>query len=183
MKPMLFLMVLAISVATSGSWAQSNAPTYADVIAARRTGAQDPRALQHEDRRIVFNTDSNVIVQVTDATGGVRLVVMRKFVMPGAIRVESNVLARAHYFTQRDRLLTALAQSMGDDASALTGRDVTAQAYLAAAVVASNHADRITSGADTLSTVSTGGAAGWAGAAAVAGAALTAAWARRKQTT
>jgi len=178
MKSLFLLLVMEAGAAL----AQSNAPTYGDVVAARRAGLSDPRAAVAAPRcTILHETSSNVVVQITDVTGGVRTATMRKVVMPGSDLVASNATARMRYFAQRDRLLMALAQSAGDDARVLTGRCVTADDYLAAAYVSSNHADRICSGQDTLNSMSITGASGWAAAAGLAGAALASAWTRRKR--
>lgn len=174
--------IVVLFLLTGLASAQDVQPTYADVIAARRSGHVDPRTVRQETRRLAMIAGSNVVVEVTDPTGGVRLVNTTLCMMPGARSVHSNVTARSQYYAQRDRMLRALAQSVGDDDCILTAQCVTAEAYLAAASVASNHADRITSGTDVLSQVSPAGAAGWAGAAGVAGAALMAAWKRRKDT-
>lgn len=111
---------LASSEAAETNWNRS--ATYADLIAARKTGAKQPSLSKFElVRRIVGRDKSGkVLVETRDQVGKVTTNAMQLHVIYNARTVAEEVEARKTYNASAERFVRALAKADGSEKDALS---------------------------------------------------------------
>lgn len=164
MKRLTMLLLVSMSSAAS---AQTNHPTYGDLVAARRAGTNIVRAIdQHAvtARRLVSRTSSNAVVEIVQMDGTTSTNVVRYALIRGAEQVRSNVAARVAENVEYRRWLVIEAAGAGQDTNAVLAG--TPDAMLARAALYRIAATRAQAG--NTGTAAAGAAAGVAVTAAAA---------------